>query len=58
VDGGDDSPLKNLTPVLQPDGRVPWPELIARFEDRGGALEPELRQLVRDRLAAGAAGNR
>lgn len=58
VDGGDDSPLKNLTPVLQPDGRVPWAELIARFEERGVALEPDLHRLVRDRLAAGAVGNR
>jgi hypothetical protein len=54
VDGGDDSPLKNMTPVLQPDGVVPWPELIARFEERSGLLEPALREFVRERLATGA----
>ena len=52
VDEGDGSPLKNLTPVLVPDGVVPWAELTTRFVERCHSLEPELRQLISARLAA------
>jgi hypothetical protein len=51
VDMGDDTPLKNQTPVLIPDGNVPWEDLLRRFEAHSGSLEPELRQVVRERLA-------
>src|SRR5512141_3472550 len=40
VDGGDASPLKNLTPVLTTDGAVPWSEIAARFAERSASLEP------------------
>jgi hypothetical protein len=50
VDGGEDTPLKNMTPVLLPDGEVPWRELTRRFEERSGSLEPALRELVRVKL--------
>ena len=52
VDEGDASPLKNLTPVLVPDGAVPWAELTAQFAQRSASLEPELQQLISARLAA------
>jgi hypothetical protein len=52
VDEGDASPLKNLTPVLTPDGVVPWAEVAARFAERSASLEPGLRQLISARLAA------
>ena len=52
VDEGDASPLKNLTPVLTPDGAVPWADIAAQFAERSGSLEPELQQLISARLAA------
>lgn len=41
-----------LTPVLVPDGAVPWSELRTRFAERSADLEPALRDLVAQRLAA------
>ncbi|HVU24873.1 MAG TPA: hypothetical protein VHE13_12175 [Opitutus sp.] len=52
VEPGDDSPLKNQTPILVPDGTVPWAELEAEFGERSRGLEAELRQLVLARLQA------
>jgi hypothetical protein len=51
VDAGDDTPLKNKSPVLLPDGDVPWPELVRRFDESSVSLEPVLRQLVHGKLA-------
>ncbi len=53
VDDGDtfDGGAK-LTPILVPDGAVPWAELTKRFAERSGTLEPALRELVSARLAA------
>ena len=50
VDEGDETPLKNLTPVLIPDGTVPWKELAAQFAERSASLEPALRELVSGQL--------
>ncbi len=52
VDEGDTSPFKNETPVLRPDGAVPWAELAALFRNAGAALDTPLRELVLARLAA------
>lgn len=52
VDTGDATPLKNETPILEPDDEVPWSELGRRFEAESASLEPELRQLIRERLCA------
>lgn len=46
VDGGDTRPDKNLTPVLTPDGAVPWQKLEAEFGARAAGLEPALREFV------------
>ena len=60
IDTGDDSPFVNRTPVLEPDGNVPWSEIAHVFDDRSQSLDPVLRQLVHDRLAeqAGASAER
>lgn len=50
VDTGDRSPLKNETPVLMPDGEVPWEELARRFGQHSGSLDAEVRRLVQDQL--------
>ena len=53
VDTGSTGPFSNLTPILVPDGRVPWADLAKRFEGCSAALEPALRELVASRLSAG-----
>lgn len=52
IDTGDASPLKNQTPILLPDGAVPWLDLRRVFEQRAATLEPRLRDFVRQRLGA------
>ena len=52
VDEGDERPDKNQTPILIPDGEVPWERISEEIVQRGAALEPELRSLVVERLAA------
>lgn len=52
VDAGDTTPLKNETPILVPDGAVPWGEIRKLFDERGAGLEAGLRQLVGTHLTA------
>lgn len=55
VDAGDEASFGKLTPVLEPASEpVPWSELLAMFDARSDPLEPELRGLLRARLAGGA----
>ncbi len=58
VDQGDATPFKNETPVLMPDGEVPWSDIRHRFEAHREGLDAGLRDFVRKRLAEGAAGTR
>lgn len=50
VDAGDTRPDKNLTPVLTPDGAVPWAKLEAEFAVRAAGLEPAVRDFVIGRM--------
>ncbi len=52
VDSGTSSPFKNLTPILLPNGTIPWPRILADFAADSAALEPELRAFVQRRLEA------
>ena len=52
VDEGDETPLKNLTPVLVPGTTVPWTDLMADFRAGSATLEAGLRDFVLQRLAA------
>ena len=52
VDPGDETPLANESPILVPDGAVPWAEIGRLFGERGRELEPVLREWVRGRLVA------
>ncbi len=54
VDSGSRGVFGNLTPILIPDGKVPWSELAQRFESCSASLEPELRELVGQHLKAQA----
>ena len=51
IDAGDATPLKNETPILAPDGAIPWAEITALFLDRSVGLEAPLRDLVLKKLA-------
>lgn len=53
VDSGDTRPDKNLTPILKPDGAVPWERLRREFAEGSGAVEPALREFIVARLAEG-----
>jgi hypothetical protein len=57
IDTGSDSPFKNCSPILVADGAVPWGEVLHRFTDRSGSLEPSLREFVRERLVSATARN-
>lgn len=52
VDTGDETPVKNQTPILIPDGAVPWEEIVATFRARSDSLEPAWRELILRRLSA------
>jgi hypothetical protein len=46
VDNGESRPDKNLTPILVPDGAVPWDLLQSEFAQRSTGMEPALRARV------------
>ena len=52
VDSGSESPFTNLTPILGPEGSVPWTDLVQRFNGSSGSIEPAQRDLVATRLNA------
>ena len=52
VDEGDETPLKNLTPILVPNGAVPWAELTDVFRTSSATLDSPLRELILARLSA------
>ncbi|MDB6126627.1 MAG: hypothetical protein JWM35_523 [Verrucomicrobia bacterium] len=52
VDEGDESPLKNLSPIIVPNGAIPWTAVISEFQTLSDPLEPPLRELILSRLVA------
>jgi hypothetical protein len=50
VDTGDRRPDKDLTPVLIPDGAVPWEQLAAEFAMRAAEMEAAVRDFVIERM--------
>jgi hypothetical protein len=52
VDNGPESPLKNLAPILLPNGSIPWADVVGEFDGNSAALEADLRAFVRHRLEA------
>jgi len=51
IDSGETSPLKNMAPILVPDGIMPRDELIGRFRENAAVLDPALFELVMSKLA-------
>jgi hypothetical protein len=52
VDEGDDSPLRNDSPVLVPDGVPRVDSVLEQFRERAKDLEPALTALVTAKLEA------
>ena len=52
VDDGESAMFSKMTPILVPDGAVPWGLLEQKFAEKAGLLEPHLRELVSGTLAA------
>jgi hypothetical protein len=50
VDEGDDSPLRNDSPILVPDGVPRTDRVLSQFKERAAGLEPELVALVTEKL--------
>jgi len=46
IDTGESSPFKNMTPVLLPDGVVPYDTISQKFQERSGAIDQEVVALV------------
>lgn len=53
VGAGDTRPEKNLSPVLVPEGKVPWREVREEFAQRAKELEPAVREFVARKLEGG-----
>lgn len=51
IDPGDETPFSNMTPILVPNGAVPWAEIGKLFGERSEGIDAELRELVLRRLA-------
>lgn len=52
VDAGEGARFSKMTPILVPDGAVPWRAVEDKFTKTSGSLEPHLRELVGGTLAA------
>ena len=50
IDQGNETPLKNQTPILVADGSVPWAEIAQLFGRRAATLEAQLQQFIRAKL--------
>ena len=51
VDGGEDKPPRNRTPVLVPNGFFPKSEVSREFSRRSGKLPKKLRKFVRNKIS-------
>jgi len=50
VDAGDDTPMRNRTPILVSDGSFPKEQVLARFIQAAATLDPPIRTFVLERL--------
>ena len=53
VESGDTRPEKNLSPILVPDGAVPWTRVRQQFAVSSAGLEPAIRKYVTTVLEKG-----
>ena len=52
VDGGEQSPFKNRTPIMVLDGPLPLPTVLEEFDRRASELDPALHGFLRKHLLA------
>ena len=52
VDSGEESPLRNKTPILLADGPFPAEQVLERFQAAAGDLEAGLRAFILEKLKA------
>jgi hypothetical protein len=57
VADGESSPIKNMTPIMSPDGLLPLNIVLMEFDQRAVGLEAELRSFLRERLLEYGAGS-
>ena len=50
IDAGESEALKNLSPILVPDGVVPWARIEELFRRHADSLEDDVREFVLSRL--------
>ena len=50
VDAGEDTPTRNLSPILVADGDFPRERIAREFESASGGLDPAIRRFVLARL--------
>lgn len=50
VDAGEDTPVKNMTPVLISAGDLAKEQVLARFSEASRSLDPVIRDFVLERL--------
>jgi hypothetical protein len=46
IDNGEASPFKNMSPILVPDGAIPFGELMKQFQARAKDLDKDVFDLV------------
>jgi hypothetical protein len=56
VADGERSPIKNMTPIMSPDGLLPLNTVLTEFDRRAVGLETDLRAFLRERLLEYGAG--
>lgn len=52
VDGGEDTPLRNDSPILVPDGAPRTDRVLEQFQERARSLDPALVAVVTEKLEA------
>jgi len=50
IDGGEQSPVHNRSPIMAADGVLPAETVIQEFNARSKELEPALKQFIHERL--------
>jgi len=50
IDSGEASPFKNMSPILVPDGAIPFEELLRQLEVRARDLDKDIVELIKKKL--------
>jgi hypothetical protein len=50
VDAGEESPLRNKSPILLTNGPFPTEQVVARFQLAAGEIEADLRAFILEKL--------